>query len=258
MCIAYIAIGSHPEWPLLIAANRDEFHSRPTLAAAPWVDRPDIIAGKDCVAKGSWLGITRQGRFALLTNYREPGVFLNDAPSRGQLVSRYLQSELTPEHYANAIHQQGSAYNGFNLLIGDSCAVWYVSNRGPRTGPEPLSVGRYVLTNHSLDATWPKAERLRRSLDDFSLDSLHESVSPVLCLLKDATIAEDHLLPNTGLSLEQERLLSSPFIVSPDYGTRCSTVIAMNTNGNVAFSEVSYSPAGVVTERHDWPFAMKS
>src|SRR5690606_35160824 len=119
MCIAYLAISAHPDWPLFIAANRDEFHHRPCLPAAPWPTHPDVIAGIDCQAQGSWLGMTRQGRFALITNYRDPTRVTATAPSRGGLVSKFLTGFEPPEAYANRVHTAGPAYNGFNLIIGD-------------------------------------------------------------------------------------------------------------------------------------------
>ncbi|UYO92190.1 NRDE family protein [Pollutimonas sp. M17] len=258
MCIAYLAISADPQWPLFIAANRDEFHQRPSLPAAPWRDRPDVIAGMDCLGGGSWLGITRQGRFALLTNYRDPSRFMPGAPSRGELVSRYLTGGEPPASYARQVHAAGSDYNGFNLIAGDLDAACYVGNRAGQTAPQLLRPGRYIVSNHLLDTPWPKAERLRAALDSFPLNRLEQSLTPIFEILKDGTPAQDHVLPNTGLTLERERLLSSPFIVSPDYGTRCSTVIAVHASGRVLFSEVSYDESGLSTQRHDWPFSIVS
>lgn len=256
MCIAYLAIRSDTEWPLFIAANRDEFHSRPCIAAAPWPDRPDILGGIDCLGAGTWLGITRQGRYALLTNYRDPGHLIPDAPSRGELVSRYLRGAEAPASYAWAIHASGADYNGFNLIVGDVHEAYYVGNRTGDAGPRALTAGRYILSNHLLDTPWPKAQRLRHGLDTLRPAQLGRSLTPVFELLKDNTPADDHVLPRTGLSIDRERLLSSPFIVSPDYGTRCSTVITVHASGRALLSEVSYDETGRSTERHDWPFLL--
>jgi uncharacterized protein with NRDE domain len=258
MCIAYLAFGAHPDWPLFIAANRDEYHQRPSLAAAPWRDHPDIIGGVDCQAGGTWLGLTRQGRFALLTNYRDPATFLAEAPSRGMLVSDYLIDNILPDDYAQTIHRTAQAYNGFNLLLGDLTAVRYVSNRAQQNSPQCLAPGRYILSNHLLNTGWPKAERLRAALDQFPMAQLDQSLSPVFEILKDNTQATDQFLPSTGLTLERERLLSSPFIISPEYGTRCSTVIAVHASGHAIFSETSYNSSGTATERHDWPFSISA
>jgi uncharacterized protein with NRDE domain len=256
MCIAYLAISANPRWPLFIAANRDEFHQRASLPAAPWSERPDVIAGIDCLGKGSWLGITRQGRYALLTNYRDPSRLISDAPSRGELVSQYLTNLESPASYSQRIHDAGPAYNGFNLIVGDLNSACYVGNRAAQTEPQTLQPGRYIVSNHLLDTPWPKAERLRTALDSFALEGLEQSLTPIFEILKDNTPAEDHTLPSTGLTLERERLLSSPFIISPDYGTRCSTVIAVHASGRVFFSEVSYDESGRSTQRHDWPFSL--
>lgn len=257
MCIAYLAISAHPDWPLFIAANRDEFHDRPCLPAAPWPAHPDVIAGIDCQAQGSWLGLTRQGRFALVTNYRDPSHAIANAPSRGHLVSQYLTGDESPEAYARRVHDAGAAYNGFNLIVGDPGLACYTGNRDGQPGPKNLAPGRYIISNHLLDTPWPKAQRLRLALDVFPLERLDASLTPIFDILKDGTPAQDHDLPDTGLPLARERLLSSPFIVSPGYGTRCSTVIAVHASGRAIFSEISYDAAGMPTQRHDWPFQIE-
>lgn len=254
MCIAYLAIRAHPEWPLFVAANRDEFHHRPTLPARPGALGAGIIAGIDLQGQGSWLGMTRQGRYALITNYRDPAQLIPGAPTRGQLVSHFLQGHMPPQAYAAQVQHDSQAYNGFNLIVGDLHDAQYVGNRSGQQQPTSLAPGRYVLSNHLLDTPWPKAQRLREALDAFSVHQLARSLSGVFDILRDSTTACDDTLPRTGLSLERERLLSSPFIVSPDYGTRCSTVIAVHASGKALFSEVSYTPAGAVARRHDWPF----
>lgn len=254
MCIAYLALNSHPDWPLLIAANRDESHRRPSRAAAPWDTHPDLIAGIDLEAGGTWLGVTRQGRFGLLTNYREMGRHNPQAPSRGDLVSDYLKTSTSPVAYAEQINERADAYNGFNLIVGDLATASYVSNRTPERQPQSLASGRYVVSNHLLDTPWPKAERLRQAFEQLKMDSLARSVKCVFTTLKDTTPADDIYLPKTGISLEFERLLSSPFIISEDYGTRCSTVIVMHKSGRALLSEISYDAKGMETQRHDWPF----
>lgn len=258
MCIAYLAWQSHPDWPLFIAANRDEFHARPARPAVPWKDHPDVIAGIDEAAGGTWLGVTRQGRFAVLTNYRDlnlPGP--SNPVSRGELVKNFLTRQDNALDYAEQVAVQGNLYAGFNLLVGDRQHAGYVSNQwpGPRHA-QALTPGRYVVSNHLLDTAWPKTERLREVLNHFPVEHLERSVNRVFELLKDATQAPDHELPNTGLSLEKERLLSSPFIVSPDYGTRCSTVIAIHKSGRALFSELTYDRQGQPVERHDWPWQL--
>ncbi|MBC7203897.1 MAG: NRDE family protein [Pusillimonas sp.] len=254
MCIAYLALNTHPDWPLFIAANRDEFHTRPTRTAAPWKDNPHVIAGVDELAGGTWLGITHSGRFALLTNFRDLRLTGPENPvSRGELVKNFLTGHQPANIYAQTVAQQGHRYQGFNLIAGEGSQAIYVGNQTP--GPhntQPLGTGRYVLSNHLLDTHWPKTERLRELLRHFPIEHLERSINRVFELLKDTTPAPDHLLPDTGLDLERERLLSSPFIISPNYGTRCSSVIAIHRNGRAIFSEVTYDPQGRETERHDW------
>ncbi|MEB2399091.1 MAG: NRDE family protein [Alcaligenaceae bacterium] len=255
MCIAYLAIAAHPEWPLFIAANRDEFHARPSRPAAPWPDHPDIIAGLDLQAQGSWLGLRRDGRFALVTNYRDPASFMPGAPSRGDLVRRFLTGVAAPGDYARGLESEAPAYNGFNLIVGDPAGAWYLSNRGSASAAR-LEPGRYVLSNHLLDTPWPKARRLRHALDTLPMAQLDTSLTPIFEILKDTSIADDEDLPDTGLPVERERLLSSAFIISPEYGTRCSTIVAVHADGRALFSEQSYDAAGIPVQRHDWPFEL--
>lgn len=254
MCIVYLALNSHPDWPLFIAANRDEFHNRPSLFAAPWKKNPDVIAGIDLQAGGTWLGVTRQGRFGFLTNYREMGHTIIDAPSRGELVSDYLSGPASVADYAANLNQKANTYNGFNLVVGDLTAACYISNRTPLPGQRDLDSGRYVISNHLIDTPWPKATRLRQTFEQLDMDSLTHSLKSAFVALKDTTPADDNALPETGLSLERERLLSSPFIISPDYGTRCSTLILIHRSGRALVSETSYDLQGNEVQRHDWPF----
>lgn len=254
VCIAYIAYRSHPDWPLLIAANRDEFHQRPTRAAAPWHDQPHIIAGQDLEAGGTWLGVSQSGRFALLTNYRDMAE-IRKTTTRGRLVSDFLSGTTSAADYMQQIAAEGDHYTGFNLLVGDRSGLIYFGNRS-KANPRELGAGRYVLSNHLLDTPWPKSERLRRRMARLPLDGLLQSTQAVFDILKDNNIAPDHKLPATGLAIERERLLSSPFIVSPDYGTRCSTVLAVHASGKAIFDEVSFNPAGTAVERHSWPFTL--
>lgn len=254
MCIAYLALNDHPDWPLLIAANRDEYHARPARPIGPWAGNPDVIAGIDLKAGGTWLGVTRQGRFGLLTNYREPGHHSSGAPSRGELVSAWLTSANDLPTYIRELSGQADAYNGFNLIVGDLNAACYLGNRTPDPAPQMLGPGRYVVSNHLLDTPWPKAERLRQAFAQINMDSLTRSLRTVFATLKDTTPADDDSLPDTGIDRELERLLSSPFIISADYGTRCSSVIAVHRSGRALFSEISYDPSGREVQRHDWPF----
>jgi Uncharacterized conserved protein len=253
MCIAYLSLGVNPHWPLFIAANRDEYHARPALPAAPWPEAPDVIGGKDLSAGGTWLGINRRGRWALLTNFRDPGAHCEGRASRGKLVSDYLLGDIPGEHYARRIHKIANQYNGFNLIVGQGLEAWYVGNHAAVSTPLRLAPGRYALSNHALDTPWPKVERLREQLDRLMPLDGSLSLDPLYTVLRDQTRPDETALPRTGISLDTEKLLSSIFIVSPHYGTRCSTLIALDPSGHGVFSETSYSPEGQPVERHDWP-----
>lgn len=259
MCIAYLAWQAHPDWPLFIAANRDEFHMRPARPAAPWSDHPHVIAGIDEEAGGTWLGVSRQGRFGVLTNYRDLRLPPPPNPvSRGELVKNYLTGQHTAHDYIQEAALNSTRYAGFNLIVGDLHTVGYAGSHTPDPQvSQLLTPGRYVLSNHLLDTAWPKTERLRTLLNHFPIEHLERSINRVFDVLKDTTRADDGCLPETGLPLEKERLLSSPFIISPDYGTRCSSVIAIHKSGRALFSELTYNHRGEPVERHDWPWQIE-
>lgn len=271
MCITYIALGN-PDWPLFIAANRDEFHNRPTAYAAPWQSNPEIISGLDLQGGGTWLGVTHSGRFAVLTNYREPGLIVKKAPTRGKLVSNFLSSDISAKQYTQSLETKAQEFNGFNLIVGELGQAYYLSNRfsKPQTQTtsnnaspyqnirQELKIGAYVVSNHLLNTSWPKTDYLKNTFAGFDFDTLYTSVQPAFDILNNTTKAADQNLPNTGVSLELERMLSSAFIISPDYGTKCSTIIAIHKSGKSIFSEASYNPEGKLVTRRDWPFTVKT
>lgn len=251
MCIAYLNIG-RPGWPVLVAANRDEFHARPTAAAQPWPGLPQLLAGRDLQAGGTWLGVTTSGRYALLTNYREPGKTMPpDTPTRGVLVRDFLLGDAGPGAYLHDIAARGNDWAGFNLIVGNPDQSWYYGNRSP-AAPRRLAPGSYVLSNHLLDTPWPKARRLRQALSGLPAGQWHENPQKVFALLHDTRQADAGELPDTGVGAELELLLSSPFIISPAYGTRCSSVLAMGNDGHIMFCEQGYDSTGRPTRRHDW------
>lgn len=223
----------HPEYRLVLAANRDEFYDRPTLSADFWEEDKNILAGRDLKAGGTWLGITRTGRFAAITNYREPDAFKPHAPSRGKLISGFLQETSAPCDYLRKVAARSSLYNGFNILAGDTETLCYFSNRDG--GVKELEPGTHGLSNHLLDTPWPKVGLGKRLLGSV----LDGNVVPerVFRILQDRTQPHDGDLPRTGLTLEWERMLSSIFITSPIYGTRSSTLITIDYNGDVNFIE---------------------
>ncbi|MFC4274413.1 NRDE family protein [Achromobacter aloeverae] len=227
MCLAVLALRVLPHLPVLIAANRDEYHARPTAPAAPWDDGSGIIAGRDLKSGGTWMGMTRGGRYALVTNFRDPMRVLPDAPSRGDLVGDFLLGKETPAEYMARIDAQGARYNGYNLIVGDLDGAWYGSNRG---GPaRPLAPGIYALSNHLLDTPWPKLARTKAAFTRLLQERAQPDIDGLLDALADRSAAPDAELPDTGISLERERFLSSPFIVDPVYGTRSSSVLALDS-----------------------------
>lgn len=237
MCLILIAWQIHPDYPLVVAANRDEFFARPTAPAAFWPDAPHILAGRDLQAGGSWLGITRQGRFAALTNFRDPAMQRQDAASRGQLVAGFLRCETPPEDYLAGI--DGYRYNGYNLLVGDEHGLYWTSNVTDER--RRLPPGIYGLANHLLDTPWPKVGAGKTALCR-ALAALPDE-TPLLALLRDDRVHPDPLLPATGVPLAWERLLSAAFVRSPDYGTRCSTLITRRQDGWTSFDVQTWLPA---------------
>mgnify|MGYP001565895494 CR=1 FL=1 len=240
MCLILIAHGAHPVFPLVIAANRDEYYHRPTAGAAFWQDHPHILAGRDLECMGTWLGVTRRGRFAALTNFRDPRERKTDAPSRGLLVSEFLASDREPREYLADIAIEAPRYNGFNLLAGDADGIFCFSSRTGAT--ERLSPGIHGLSNHLLDTPWPKVQRGKQRLQaalerGFSAEALLE-------LLHDREPACASELPDTGIGLELERVLSPALIASPQYGTRASTAVVFGEDGSVSFVERTILPGG--------------
>ncbi|OZI29844.1 hypothetical protein CAL29_17215 [Bordetella genomosp. 10] len=225
MCLAVLALHELPHLPVLIAANRDEYHARPTAAAAPWDDGSGIVAGRDLKSGGTWMGMTRGGRYALVTNFRDPMRVLPDAPSRGDLVGDFLRGGETPAAYAARVDERGARYNGYNLIVGDLTGAWYCSNRGAPA--RALPPGIYALSNHLLDTPWPKLARTKAAFTRLLREKPQPDIEGLLQALADRSVAADAELPSTGLSLERERFLSSPFIVDPVYGTRSSSVLAI-------------------------------
>jgi uncharacterized protein with NRDE domain len=245
MCLAVVVIDAHPSYALVVAANRDEFHARPTAPAYWWDDRAprDLFAGRDLQAGGTWLGVTRRGRWAFVTNVREPGRRDVAAPSRGGLVVRVLDD---PREAATALAdaRTDTRYNGYNLIAGDADRAAWTSNRAATV--ETLASGVHGVSNAQLDTPWPKLARMKRGVAAWARDR-GDDVRPLFELLSDRTAAPDAELPSTGVPLEWERLLSSPFIASPNYGTRSSTVVTMARDGEVVVRERTFDASGRAT-----------
>ena len=249
MCLILFAHRAHPAYPLVVAANRDEWFTRPTLPAAFWPDAPQVFAGRDLEQRGTWLGVTRRGRFAALTNFRDPGSNRAEAPSRGALVSEFLRADISPRRYLEGLRGEAARYNGFSLLASDGGSLAYLSNREGEI--RELEPGVYGLSNSLLDVPWPKVRsgkaRLAAALDH------GPDPEALLALLDDTEVAVDDALPSTGVGRDWERRLSSLRIVGDGYGTRSSTALVVGVDGDVSFVERSFDEgggeAGVVRER---------
>lgn len=238
MCLIFISIKQHPTYKLILAANRDEFYSRKTAAAHFWEDHPHILGGRDLEASGSWLAMTTTGSISMLTNYRDVANLKSVAPSRGQLVSDYLVNQPEPDRYLKSIEPVGQQYNGFNLVVGSVEELWYYSNY--REGVSKLEPGFYGLSNHLLETPWPKVTRGKEKLAPI-LNQQTIQPDQLFEILLDDQRADDNHLPQTGLPLDRERALSSMFIKTENYGSRCSTVILVDQNNQVHFTERVYN-----------------
>ncbi|WP_116472851.1 NRDE family protein [Zobellella maritima] len=247
MCLIAFSWDPGGDMPLLLLANRDEFYDRPTAVADWWPGHDGIWAGRDLQAGGTWLGLTRNGRFAALTNFRNGVPQHAQAPSRGGLVAGFLESDVSPEHYSRQLMPRAHQYNGFNLVVGDiygvtgPASVWYCGNQAGAEA-RSLPAGLYGLSNAVLDTPWPKLQRLKARLA--GLDSDHrELVQVCMGFLSDPTRADEAELPMTGISREWELDLSSIFIVGPDYGTRAQTVVQAYADGTLEATERSFNGA---------------
>jgi uncharacterized protein with NRDE domain len=244
MCLVLIALDSHPNYSLIVAANRDEFYDRPTAAAAFWADAPSVLAGRDLKAGGTWLGVDRRGRFAAVTNYRQ-GERERPAPrSRGVLVSDFLTTDIGAREHIERIRSDAGLYNGFNLIASDAGGLFYYSNREDPV--RTLAPGVYGLSNHLLDTPWPKVTSTKTAFDTLVNGGAFDPTAELFALLSDRNRPADHLLPSTGVGREWERLLSSAFIASDDYGTRSSTVVLVRRDGGIIFIERTFGPRGAL------------
>ncbi|WP_217477515.1 NRDE family protein [Stutzerimonas stutzeri] len=244
MCLIVFAWRPSHALPLIVAANRDEFHARPSLPLAAWDEAPTLVAGRDLQAGGTWLGVDTAGRFAALTNIRAPGARLGTR-SRGELPERYLRGALSPEAYLTELTGHLEHYSGFNLLVGDARELWYLNSQ--RGTPQQLGEGIYGLSNAALDTPWPKLLRARQALRDCLEEPIEApQAETLLQLLSDPQLADDHELPSTGVPYEWEKRLSSVFITGTDYGTRASTVLIRHVNGAAQITERRFGPAGLL------------
>lgn len=237
MCLILFSYKSHPKYKLVVAANRDEFYVRATQPAHFWEEDARVLAGKDLEAGGTWMGVAKTGRLSMLTNFRDPHNIKANAPSRGQLVLDYLKGSVNGGEYLEKIAKNGGAYNGFNLVTGTFDDLHYYGNYQNRVLKIPPGI--HGLSNALLNTDWPKTVKGKSKLAQMMKNS---DLPPeqLFDILYDDIKAPDRELPNTGVSKEKESMLSPMFIKSPDYGSRCSTVIMVDHDNHVQFLERTY------------------
>jgi uncharacterized protein with NRDE domain len=261
MCLLVIAWQTHPRYRLIVAANRDEYHERPAAPLGRWSEPPGILAGRDLRAGGTWLGLDRTRRFGVVTNFRELQRPRPEAPSRGNLIPRYLSGAADAAGFFGELRQAADGYSGFNLLLADAHALWYGSNRAEPFA-RALPPGVYGLSNELLDTPWPKLVRVRSRFREW-LAEPEATAAGLFALLADRTQALPADAPAPapgGLPREWEQILSAPFVVHPTYGTRCSTVLMLEAGGAAYLAERRFDSAGSAqgeTELRlnaaDWP-----
>jgi len=253
MCLILIAHRADARFPLVLAANRDEAYSRPASPAAFWDDHPDIYGGRDLDRGGTWLAMTRRGKIAAVTNFRNAHAARDALRSRGELVADYLAGDVDAETYLTAVEARGDQYNGFILIAGDVERLYWLSNRG--AGVARIPPGVHGLSNHLLNTPWPKIQRSKRAFAAL-LGADEEALAQGLFqILADRSEAADHELPDTGVGLQRERELSANFIAGDRYGTRASTVVLVSAEGNVRYIERAFgshgTPLGETARRFD-------
>lgn len=238
MCLILFAYKAHPKYKLIVAANRDEAYTRDTAPADFWKDAPELLAGRDLEKMGTWMGVTTSGKFAALTNYRDPSETTDGKRTRGELVADFLKGTGNPQSYLLGLANRRQEYPGYNLLVGNLEDLYYYSNRGGQV--QKVEPGVHGVSNHLLNTDWPKVEQGKSRLATIISEGHPDLVDRLFAHLENADPAPDHLLPSTGVSLEWERLLSPMFIKSEGYGTRSSTVILMDDK-EIYFNERVYA-----------------
>lgn len=241
MCLITFAYKAHPTYKLILAANRDEFYARPTRAAQFWENEnlPKILAGKDLEAGGTWMGLSKSATWSALTNFRDPANIKENAPSRGDLVLNFLKGNDSGNAYLSQVKKKANEYNGFNLLIGDRKNLYHFSNSSNKV--TRIEKGVHGVSNAVLDTPWPKLDQAKSDLHKV-IEEEHFTTEELFELLKNDQKAPDETLPKTGIPYEWEKKLSSVFIKTENYGTRCSTIMLIDYQGNAQFFERRYNP----------------
>jgi uncharacterized protein with NRDE domain len=258
-----LAWQAHPRYRLIVAANRDEFHARPTAPMALWNDAPNILAGRDLSAQGTWLAVDRERRFGIVTNFRDVQPRRPDAPTRGGLIPDWLAQKSTPAMFLEQLEAHAQRYAGFNLLINDADSLWYASNRAPRFALA-LERGVYGLSNLLLDTPWPKLTRVRAKFTAWLAEQIAqpaardavpsaEALEPLFAMLADRTRAmPDAPEKARPLAPEWVEILSSPFVLHPLFGTRCSTLVLIGHDGSLCVQERRFDAGGILSGQSGW------
>lgn len=256
MCLILFALNEHSEYPLVLAANRDEYFNRPTLYAHTWEDHNEVIAGRDQTAGGTWLGVTKQGRIAAITNYRDPHNVISNSQSRGELTKDFLIGNMRPSSYINDIELKNKSYNGYNLLLSSSPGeMIHYSNITSQT--TVLNNGIHGLSNHLLDTPWPKVQK---GITSFSkiLSEKYITVEQLFQMMLDNKPASNDKLPSTGIDKNLEKKLSPMFINLPGYGTRCTTILLIDRQNRVTFHEKTFNEKGGIINQIAFTFHMNA
>ena len=256
MCLVILALRAHPDYPLVVAANRDEFHARPTAATHFSEEHPQLLAGRDLEQGGTWMGITRQGRFAAITNYRDPARTAPAPRSRGELTLDFLAGSDSAADFLAQVARRADDYAGFNLLLGDGNSLWYFTNSvaPDERQPRELLAGIYGLSNARLDTPWPKVEAGRERLAQvLAAGPGHEALASVV---NDRALAEPGQLQALDLHGEMDQLLSAQFIVTAPYGTRSTTTLWVDRGGEAHWRELSFDAQGSQTDSTQEQFSI--
>lgn len=256
MCLIIVAYNAHPDFPLVLAANRDEMYRRPTRPAQFWPNYPSILAGQDLEQGGSWLGVDKYGRIAAVTNHRDSTEEKNGITSRGLLVSEYLQNSHSSINYLEQCISRTKNFDGFNLLLGDINALYFFSSREKQY--QQLQAGVVGISNGGFDEAWPKVEQGKQQMSILIKNNRFHSHEALLAMLADNRLPDDESLPDTGIGLEWERILAPVFIRAKEYGTRASTVLTIDKDNNVRFSERVYDRQGQAENTSRYEFTIET
>ena len=259
MCILFIAVDQHPRYPLIIAANRDEYHARPSEPMHYWPDQPGILAGRDRRAGGTWFGVNAGGRIAAVANHRVAAPDGGHTRSRGELVARFLGNSDLTENYAGFLHDHHRDFAPFNLVYGEAGQLYRFSSAAPAS--RPFEGGLHSISNGAPNDQWPKMSRgvalLTEKISSGPVVAAEQLAEHLARMMKDQTQADSAQLPQTGLAPDREKHLSSIFITGADYGTRTTTLL-FHTGDEFDLYEYNYSPDGSESNRRQYSVAISA